>query len=238
MPRIIRSLIKKPLNLLGLDLIRYQPKYQIGQYAFLTSLNIETVIDAGAHQGEFALMIKELLPNAAIISFEPLEDEFYRLQQNMRGVSNFSAFNFALGDHCGTAEIHRSEYSQSSSLIPMASLHKEAFPETARETIEVVEVRRLDDVLSEIELRPEILFKIDVQGYEDRVIAGSASVISKARALIVEVSFQELYEGQPLFDAIYLGLKGNGFAYRGNLYQLLNPKDGSILQADALFVRT
>jgi len=53
----------------------------------------------------------------------------------------------------------------------------------------------------------------------------------------MEVSFRELYEGQALFDQIYETLKSKGFSYRGNLYQLLNPLDGSLLQADALFVR-
>jgi hypothetical protein len=80
--------------------------------------------------------------------------------------------------------------------------------------------------------------KIDVQGYEDRVIAGGDAVISRSKAMIVEVSFQELYEGQPLFDDIYQRLKQKGFAYMGNLYQLLNPADAAVLQADALFVRT
>jgi FkbM family methyltransferase len=236
MPSIIRTLVKKPLHLLGLDLIKYHPHYAIGQYAFLKTLNIKTVIDVGAHAGEFVQMIKTILPDASVISFEPLKKEFEHLQQSL-SAPGFRAFNFALGDQNETVRMHRSEFSQSSSLLPMAWLHKQAFPETANETIEVVEVRRLDDVIAEVELQPEILIKIDVQGYEDRVIAGGAEVISKSRAIIIEVSFRELYEGQPLFDDIYRSLKEKGFAYMGNLYQLLNPLDGAVLQADAFFVR-
>lgn len=235
--RIFRSIVKRPLNLLGLDLVRYNPRYSLGEYAYVASLDIKTVIDVGAHTGEFARMIKGILPDAAIFSFEPLRAEFESLKQQMQNGAVFMAFNCAVGDRNETVEIHRSSYAQSSSLLPMAQLHKEAFPVSAGHTVELVEVKRLDDVLRGFELKQEILIKIDVQGYEDKVIAGAGETIDKAKAIIVEVSFQELYEGQPLFESIFQLLSAKGFRYFGNLYQLLSPIDGAPLQADALFVR-
>ena len=234
---ILRRIVKRPLNLLGLDLVRYNPRYSLGEYAYVASLDIKTVIDVGAHTGEFARMIKTILPDAAIYSFEPLKREFESLQQQMQNGAGFKAFNCAVGDRSETVEIHRSSYAQSSSLLPMAKLHKEAFPVSASHTAEIVEVKRLDDVLRDFELRAEILIKIDVQGYEDKVIAGAAETVGKARAIIIEVSFRELYEGQPLFERIFGLLSGKGFKYMGNLYQLLSPIDGAPLQADALFVK-
>jgi hypothetical protein len=77
-----------------------------------------------------------------------------------------------------------------------------------------------------------------VQGFEDKVIAGGPETIRKAKAIIIEVSFRELYEGQPLFEEIFELLSDKGFKFMGNLYQLLSPIDGAPLQADALFVRT
>ncbi len=233
---IIRRVVKAPLNLCGLDLVRYHPKYEKGPYAYLDSLNIRSVIDIGAHAGEFAIMIGELLPAAEIICFEPLQLEFQQLQEKLGGKPNLRAFNYALGDRNESAEMWRNEWSQSSSLLPMAKLHKEAFPETERETVETVEVRRLDDVLDPAAIQPEVLIKIDVQGFEDKVLAGAARTLAHTKALIIEVSFRELYHGQPLFDDIYERLRHQGFAYRGNLYQLVDPRDGSVLQADALFV--
>jgi FkbM family methyltransferase len=234
---VFRTIVKRPLNLIGIDLIRYHPRYEMGPYAFVQSLEIRTVIDVGAHSGEFALMIRKVLPEAQILSFEPLKEEFRELQQRMRDVRNFKGFNFAVGDHNGSASIHRSEYSQSSSLLPMADLHKQAFPESASQTQETVEVKSLDDALRDYKLDREVLLKIDVQGYDDHVIAGGAATVAQCKAIIIEVSFRELYEGQPLFDRTYDLLKSKGFVYMGNLYQLLNPLDGSPLQADALFVR-
>src|SRR5215203_7296691 len=212
---ILRTIVKRPLNLLGLDLVRYRPHYSQGEYAYVASLGIRTVIDVGAHTGEFARMIKQVIPNAAIFSFEPLKDEFERLEQQMQNGASFVAFNCAVGDRNDTVEIHRSSYAQSSSLLPMASLHKEAFPTSASHTSEKVEVKRLDDVLRGFRLEPEILVKIDVQGYEDRVIAGATETLARAKAVIVEVSFRELYEGQPLFDGIFGMLSERGFKYMG-----------------------
>src|SRR5829696_5341085 len=238
MRQLLRTIVKRPLNLLGLDLVRFNPRYSLGEYAYVASLDIRTVIDVGAHTGEFARMIKTILPKASIFSFEPLQEEFKSLQQQMQNGAGFMAFNCAVGDRNETVEIHRSSYAQSSSLRQMTQLHKDAFPVSASHTAETVQVKRLDDVLQGFELKPEILIKIDVQGYEDKVIAGAADTIDKAKAIIVEVSFRELYEGQPLFETIFGMLSGKRFKYMGSLYQLLSPIDGAPLQADALFVRT
>ena len=223
--------------MLGLDLVRYHPRYSIGEYAYIASLNIKTVIDVGAHTGEFARMITRILPGVAVISFEPLKEEFLQLERALRDIPGARAFNIALGDATATLEMHRSDFSQSSSLRPMAKLHKEAFPESAGETIERVAVRKLDDMEAELSLEPEILLKLDVQGYEDKVLAGASEVLAKSKAAIIEVSFRELYEGQPLFDSVYATLKEKGFSYMGNLYQLVHPVERSVLQADAFFVK-
>jgi hypothetical protein len=74
-----------------------------------------------------------------------------------------------------------------------------------------------------------------VQGYEAKVIAGGEDVVACAKIIIVEVSFQRLYEGGPLFDDIYRILKDRGFNYAGNFEQLYSPKNGRVLQADAIF---
>src|SRR5256885_15073710 len=116
----VRTLIKKPLNMLGVDVVRYRPQYSLGEYAYLSTLSIKTVIDAGAHSGEFALMIKKLLPDASVISFEPLKETFRQLENALRGMQNCQAFNCALGETNETIEMHRNDYTQSSSLLPMA----------------------------------------------------------------------------------------------------------------------
>jgi len=247
---ILKPLIKKPLNALGWDVIRLHTSvayasaeaFQFGpsegnEVLWLSSRDINTVIDVGAHVGEFASTIHRILPAAAIVSFEPLEGSFRQLKANMKDVPNFKAFNCACGSNNASVDMYRNEFTPSSSLLHMAQLHKSAFTFTERETVEVVEVRRLDDVALDIDLKEDILIKIDVQGYEREVIRGGENLVSRAKMLIVETSFRTLYEGQPLFDEIYSLLRRMGFKYIGNWNQLLSPVDGSVLQADAIFAK-
>jgi len=245
--KILKLLIRKPLHLLGVDLVRYEPpklaviEYEIPEVErliWLSSLNINTIIDIGAHTGEFSRSIRRLLPHPSIIAFEPLEKPYGELVNRMAEASNFKAFRCALGDcNIMKTDMHRNEFTPSSSLLEMADLHKQAFPYTAQESSETVEVRRLDDVMADMPLIDNILIKIDVQGYEDKVIRGGEKLISRAKVLIIEASFHKLYEGQPLFDEIYRSLREKGFRYIGNLTQLYHPGDGTVLQADLILTR-
>ncbi len=232
--RTIKKIIRKSFNIIGLDI----RKAESNEFVWLKELNIQTVFDIGANTGQFARMIHNILPEASIYSFEPLEDCYRRLCSNMKGVSNFKAFNFALGDKDEETEIYHDKYSPSSSLLQMGKLHKEAFSFTGRQTIEKIKAKRLDEVIRDlnIELKKNVLFKIDVQGYEDKVILGAQKSLLKTKAIIVETSYQVLYEGQPLFDAIYDMLRQKGFEYMGNLEQLKNPLTGDVLQSDSLFI--
>jgi FkbM family methyltransferase len=205
---------------------------------WLKKLDIRTVLDVGANGGGFAADIHATLPSAAIYSFEPLRDCYAQLVNTMKDVRSFRAFDFALGDETLQTTIHRSSFSPSSSLLPMADVHKQAFPFTNEGWVsESVRMRRLDDVADELNLVDNILIKIDVQGFEDRVIRGGWNTVRRAKLLIVEVSFERLYQGQPLFDEIYDTLREAGFTYRGATGQLLSPIDGAVLQADGIFLK-
>ena len=100
-----------------------------------------------------------------------------------------------------------------------------------------VQMKTLDDYIGGLEFKPKVLLKLDVQGYENRVLRGGVQILKWVDYLLVEVSFRPLYDGQASFNEIYEFLVEAGFSYAGNLDQLLSPLNNSILQADALFVR-
>jgi FkbM family methyltransferase len=204
---------------------------------WLQGADIRTVLDIGANTGQFALTVHRLLPEATIHSFEPLADCHARLVERLDAAPRFHAHAVALGDADGEVEFQRNDFTQSSSVLPMAPLHKEALRWTGHSTTVTVPVRRLDSVLGDQELEPNVLVKIDVQGFEDRVLVGGEQTLRQARYVMVETSMEPLYEGQASFERVYELLTGYGFRYGGNLEQLVNPNDGRILQADALFLR-
>lgn len=204
---------------------------------WLRRLNFATVLDIGANTGQFADDARKLSAAAMIYSFEPLRECFDLLRDGHAADPRFKAFHMALGDEAGEVVMHKNEYSQSSSLLPMAELHKSAFPQTRNVAPEKVRVACLDVIAAELNLQRPLLVKIDVQGFEAKVIAGAKKTLELADVLIVETSVEPLYEGQSLFDDVYRMLFHLGFRYRGNYNQLLSPYDGRVLQADAFFTR-
>ncbi|NJO33350.1 MAG: FkbM family methyltransferase [Rhodospirillales bacterium] len=82
-----------------------------------------------------------------------------------------------------------------------------------------------------------MLLKADVQGYEDRVLAGSTRILDRIVLLELEVSFAPLYQGQKLFSEIHEWALQNGFCLVALEAGFRNPKTYHLLQADALYTR-
>lgn len=207
-------------------------------WPWIREAGIQTVLDVGAHKGEFSSAVRVLLPHVHIYAFEPLQDCYSMLSKKMSKNGAFRAFPVALGSKAERMTMWRSSYAKSSSILTMAQLHKDVFPESGVESPMSVEVQTLDDYAAQIALNPKVLLKIDVQGYEAEVLLGATEVLKQVEYVLLEVSFRPLYHGQASFAVIHTLLGSAGFSYSGNLDQLLSPVDGSILQADALFVRT
>jgi FkbM family methyltransferase len=231
---VVKTHIKKFFRIFGLDVSRVPP---FEPYEWLKGRNIHTVFDIGANVGQFASEIHRVLPDAMLYSFEPLEDCYNELLKKMGHLPRFRAFNFALGDTNGQAEIYRNDYTPSSYLLPMQDLHKRVFPFTGHTTAQKTEIRRLDDISQQLDVVDNVLVKIDVQGMEDKVILGAEKLISRASILIVETTFEPLYNAQPLFDEIYDLLRQRGFVFVGSENPGRNSKDGRILYCDSLFMR-
>lgn len=227
--------IKKFLRKLGYDIVIYRPVFE----GSLKRYSIDTVIDVGANTGQFAREIHKMLPAAKrIYSFEPLKDIFSTMEKNCADIPGFKAFNIALGNQDGTTEIKRSAYSPSSSLLVMGALHKRRYPKTAETRKQTISVKKLDTIASELDLSGNVLIKMDVQGFEGEVIKGGTSTIAKAKVLLLETSFAELYEGQPLFDDIYRLLRPLGFRYVGRHAQHWDNVVDEIIYEDSVFVRS
>ena len=218
------------------DELKFKPDEK-DRYKWMEKLNINTVLDIGAWQGDSARRFHKIFPDATIYSFEPLKDCYNELNKCKAYLPSLTTFNFALGSDNTRSVINRSVFSPSSSLLKMKNVHKEAFPFTADETTEEIEIRTLDSVAPEMDLKRNVLMKIDVQGFEENVLKGAMEVLSKVSVIIIELSFVELYAGQPLFDSVYSLLKSIGFEYAGCWHQGMSPKDGAFLQQDGLFIR-
>jgi FkbM family methyltransferase len=204
---------------------------------WMHQFKFDTVLDIGANIGRFAATVNAVFPSAAIYAFEPLPDCFGLTRKVLARIGSGMAFNVGLGEKNEDITINRNTHSPSSSFLSLANTHVEAFPFAASQDKISVKVVRLDDVATELQIGSSMLVKIDVQGSERAVIAGGSSTIAKAKVVLIELSYEELYVGQPLFGEIFEALADLGFKFAGTLAQLPHPADGRLLDADCLFVK-
>lgn len=198
--------------------------------------DICTVLDIGANIGQSARFYRQTFPNALIYSFEPLPSAWKELDEWAKSQNGkVRAVNVALGDRDGAMIMKEHiDFSPSSSFLERTSHSVSLFPQTSCQKDVQVTMARLDDVAKDLEIKPELLVKMDVQGFEDRVIKGGKSVLSQALACILEVSLQPLYEGKPTFKDLCFLMDGLGFEYAGNMLQIYDEK-GNVIYIDALF---
>lgn len=194
----------------------------------------------GANEGQFARMASEFFPRAKLYCFEPLERPYRKLAawaetQNGR----VECFNLALGDHEGVVEMHlHEEHTPSSSLLAATAQCHELYPQTRAESMAKVRLATLDQALKDhLDHMPrEIFLKLDVQGFEDRVLRGAGRVLAVCKAVLLEVCLDPLYEGQADFHGLTQLLHEAGFRYAGNFDQAYG-EDGRVVYLDALFAR-
>ena len=235
-----KSIIKSTFRKFGLDIIRLN-KNSEHLLLGMRNLPIRTITDVGANKGQFASIIQKVFPEANIYCFEPVGDAFKELDRWARSRNGkVEAFNFALGDFEGEIEIfYHSEHSPSSSILKTTQVCESLYPVTKNQRSIKVQQTTLDKAVDNfnIPLTPEILIKLDVQGYEDRVIRGGKKIFDKAKACILEVCLDQLYNGQATFKEITELLCNIGFRYTGNLDQSY-ADDGHVIFIDTVFVKS
>ena len=242
---MFRKTLKRWLDLFGIEIRRRPSIKEIEEKEiqklreenrWIIHLKLNTIIDIGANEGQFAHKMRKLLPVVQIISFEPIPEVYNILVNSFHNDSLFSSFNIGLGESVKTTKMWLNEYSPSSSLLKMKE-HLNQFSFAKQQIAIDVKIDTLDRVLNLSMIRKPYLVKIDVQGYEENVLKGGRKVISSAEVVIIEVSYRQLYEDHMLFDGIYRQMQKMGFYFHGNYEQLLSPLNNEVLQADAIFLK-
>lgn len=171
-----------------------------------------TVVDVGANRGQFTLAAACIVgPSGRIISFEPnpAQAEVLRRDLERNGIDNVALHEIGLGDEDATLSL----------CVPHVNSGNASFGGFASEgeTIENRRVRVGDEVLEGA--KPDLI-KIDVEGFELRVLRGLRTLITSVRPIILTevvpehlarcgTSAEELFEFMEL-----LGYRGSGVATR------------------------
>lgn len=169
------------------------------------------VIHIGAHEGQEiesyrAMGVQHLL----LIEANPVV--FERLQQNIAGLPNVRAVNYAICDRNSTVTLHITSLDLSSSILPL-KYHQKIYPDIKEIGQVSVESKRLDTLLQELQIDPAEfnIINIDIQGAELLAFQGATNTLKYMDAINSEVSYKELYEGSALIDRVDEFLKLYGF---------------------------
>lgn len=192
------------------------------------------VLDIGANEGQFLGALLGIAPGVTVTAFEPEPTTAARLRANFGSDPRVTIAEIALGEQAGTAALHVTENTVFASLNePLASLPDmyARGAETAR-TVDV-DVRRLDQVVD----GPIALLKLDVQGAEQRVLAGGRRVLAETRTVLVELNFVQHYADEASFGDLHQLLVDAGLHLHAIGPPQRSSTDARLLWADACYTR-
>lgn len=235
----LSSVARKGLSILAhpyffTALMRYRVAAATEHLAVIRFCAAPTLLDVGANRGQFSLAFRKFRPGAQVIAFEPLPEAAETYEKVFEGDGRTRLERVALASESGSAHFHVADRADSSSLLRPGEGQERAFGVRSVGTIDVP-VRRLDECVDAEALQHPILLKVDVQGGELAVFEG-CGFLERVDFVYVELSFVELYEGQPLFDEVCTYLVDRGFAVAG-LYNQVTTDDFGPTQVDVLFKR-
>tara|TARA_B100000575_G_scaffold285259_1_gene280322 strand:+ start:267 stop:989 length:723 start_codon:yes stop_codon:yes gene_type:complete len=207
----------------------------------LNNNNINSIIDVGANNGQFAEEIFKNGFNGYVLSFEPLKIEHSNLLDKK---IKMKKYNWEIAERCGLGasekklEINISGMRQSSSILNISEIHTSLYPKSANIDKEKISIFPLDNFYNKItNMKKNILVKIDTQGYELEILKGAKKTLDYINAIYVEVSLVELYKNQPLFDEILDYVKKAGFSVWSVDQAVGNKETGQTYQLDILFTK-
>lgn len=156
----------------------HQSELRLTRYCVNRLRPDSVVFDVGAHFGFYSLLFARLAPAGVVVSFEPSPRSYRYLVANVAHRPNVRTFNRLLagGDGAVTFFEYPLRYSEYNT-IDDAQFDGSRWRRRARPEVSTVRALALDDVCSMLGVVPDFV-KIDVEGAEAAVIAGSVRTLA------------------------------------------------------------
>jgi FkbM family methyltransferase len=235
MVRSLKNLLKGWIyRRAGVPFNPYSVPYALGKHLKLREPI--SLIDVGAHRGEFTRSLSAMCGITRGVLVEPQPDKAALLRR-LFTAPRFQVVEAALNDRPGEVELEINAFDATTSILKT----RRDLPELRGLDVSVgakIKCRTLtlDVVYADNGFEQLDLLKLDVQGAEHLVIRGGVESLANTRMVWTEVSFESLYENSCLYHEIFDTLKAAGFG----LFELepgFRSPEGKLVQADALFIR-
>ena len=184
-------------------------------FMHLRNLNIDKIIDIGAHKGEFLEKMLKIEKVNLFYAFEPQKDIFDILNKKFSNNDKITLLNYALDKEITNKKLQINKFSMTSSLAEVneKSLYfklKNFLTRSKSNFVDEYEVQTntVDNVFKDVNLEKTLL-KIDVEGFEMNVIKGSKIKLKEIPYILIENQFGNHYKNSNFNDIKDVLLKYN-----------------------------
>lgn len=177
-----RNGIRLNLNISNVvDHVKYFGFTDIGFENFVKKIQPHfTVLDIGGNIGLTCLEFAKKVAYGQVISFEPSPANFKRLQENvsLNGFKNITLVNAGIGDAAGKFSLYNVVDSNPGMKRILNALHAENFES------EQIVIDTLQNQLTDLNIKEVHAVKIDVEGFEFKVLQSAAYLLKKYRPIL------------------------------------------------------
>lgn len=166
--------------------------------------NIDSkVLFVGAHVGSLAIPVAKNVRRVVAIEAHPGTFDLLRMNVSLNGLCNIELHNFAAGDKCAKVPFLASSLNSGGSGIEMGQERQEEAHLYGSVDKLAVQMNRLDDVFPSESFD---LIVMDIEGSEALALKGMPNLLSRSRALLVEVFEHHLDRIAKITDKEFLNL--------------------------------
>jgi len=196
--------------------VRYRDRVGYAEIANFLPKN-PVILEAGAFDGTNSLEMAEFWPGATVHAFEPVPAARLKAEQKAERLDGrMHVYAAALGSCEATMPLHVSGSgtdgaAQSSSLLPPTEAQIREFDFVTFGAIVDVPVWTIAGWMERNAISHLDFLWLDMQGYELKALEGADRALKYVRAIHLEVSHIELYQGAPLYSDVKVWMDKAGF---------------------------
>jgi methyltransferase, FkbM family len=188
--------------------------------------NPPVILDIGAAAGGWSRHALRYWPASRFYCIEALEERRKELELLQGSTAHYvTVLICGVADHDGKLRMGITD-----------SLWDSSFAYEGRSSREI-EVFSLDTLLSQSKIEPPSFLKLDVQGYEIKILEGGKISLSRCDVILMECQFYKFCPDMRTLDKTIIYMSNLGFVPYEIVDVLRRPLDGAMGQCDFLFVR-
>ena len=228
MKALLRRAVQRVAGAAGMRVERKRPS-TLERLARL-GLAPATVIDVGAAYGDWTVECLRTFPSARALLVEPLAEFAELLAARQTELGDHVVVNAAAAREDGEATVFVHADLVGSSMLLEREEHDVDGAPRAVPSVTV------DTAVRNANVEPPFLLKLDVQGAELQVLEGARETLRRTEAVILEVTFFDVFSGGTVFHELVDWMQAAGFVVYDIDELLYRPLDGALIQANFAFV--